>query len=254
MNLITQVLHLIGSGAVAYISARNMRDLATRPNTLAGLQLAESGAVPFLEALRDRAAAEGDAWLAERLDRHASDERRHGQIFAHALKQLNKQVIDFKSVPQTTPDGKPDERRRSPFFDAYFEGYSREALSPAEIEWNVFLASTYILELDASKDFVRMANALPESDRTSANLKQGILSVAQDETGHAAYLREAMARRMPPATVDELIAHWRTRKVNAMLSMIGSLMQRNGQTPTLVQDGAPIEMTKSERERELVAQ
>ena len=63
--------------------------------------------MPFLEALRDRAQAEGNSWLAERLDRHASDERRHGQIFAHALKQLNKQVIDFKKLPQKMVDGRP---------------------------------------------------------------------------------------------------------------------------------------------------
>ena len=107
MNFLTPLLHLAGSGAVAFISARSLRDLQTRPNVLAGFQLAESGSVPFLEALRDRAQAEGNSWLAERLDRHASDERRHGQIFAHALKQLNKQVIDFKKLPQKMVDGRP---------------------------------------------------------------------------------------------------------------------------------------------------
>jgi len=62
----------------------------------------------------------------------------------------------------------------------------------------------YILELDASKDFARMANVLPEDEPTSRNLKQGLLSVANDETGHAAYLYEAMMRRMPAADVQKL--------------------------------------------------
>lgn len=242
MNFLTQILHLVGSGATAYISARNLRDPLTRPNTLAALQMAESGSVPFLEALRDRAAAEGDAWLAERLDRHANDERRHGQIFAQALKQLNKQVIDFKKVPQTATDGTPDERRRSPFFAAYFEGYGSEVLNPARIDWTVFIASTYILELDASKDFVRMANALPNSDPRSASLKQGILSVAQDETRHAAYLREALERRLPRQAVDQVMDEWRSRKVNALLAMVGGLMQKGGKAPTLVQEGTAVEV------------
>ncbi|MFB2975120.1 hypothetical protein [Microseira sp. BLCC-F43] len=82
MNLLTYSLHLLGSGVNAYILARQLRDPLTRPNILAGYQLAESGAVPFLEALRDRAANEGDTWLADRLTRHAADEKRHRLIFA----------------------------------------------------------------------------------------------------------------------------------------------------------------------------
>jgi rubrerythrin len=246
MNLVTQVLHLIGSGVVAYISARNIRDLETRPNTLAGLQLAESGSVPFLEALRDRATAEGDTWLAEKLARHASDERRHGQIFAHALKQMNKQVIDFTKLTQTSEEKSQSDRRRSPFFAAYFAGYSREDLKPENMEWQVFLASTYILELDASKDFVRMANALPDTDATSVNLKKAILSVASDETGHAAYLKEALERRMSLAEVDAVINEWRTRKVDAMLAMAGSFLQRSGKMPSLVKDGAPVDLDAAE--------
>jgi hypothetical protein len=242
MNFLTHVLHLVGSSAVAYYSASNLRDPKTRPNTLAGLQLAESGSVPFLKTLSERAASEGDTWLAEKLARHASDEERHGQIFAHALKQLNKQVIDFKSLPKTTEDGKPAERRRSPFFEAYFEGYPQEDLSPQKIDWIMFMGSTYILELDASKDFVRMANVLPEDEPTSRNLKKGMLSVAQDETGHAAYLREAMERRLSADAVQRLIDEWRTRKVNAMMAMVTNLIQTGGQSRSLVQDGVPAEM------------
>ncbi|MBD2101212.1 ferritin-like domain-containing protein [Leptolyngbya sp. FACHB-261] len=246
MNLFTHVLHILGSGAVAFVSARSLRDPLTRPNTLAGLQLAESGSVPFLEALSARAAAEGDTWLAEKLAKHASDENRHGQIFAHALKQLNKQVIDFKSLAQAQEgkpkEAKPDDRRRSPFFEAYFEGYSQETFKPQNIDWTVFMASTYILELDASRDFVRMAHALPD-DPVSVNIRKGMLSVAQDETGHAAYLREALERRLSPAAVTAVIDEWRTRKVNAMLAMVSNLLQKGGKMPELARDGVPIEMT-----------
>jgi len=243
MNLLTHVMHLVGSGAVAYNFACQIRDPLTRPNVLAGFQLAESGSVPFLEALSQRAAAEGDIWLAEKLTKHALDETRHGQTFAHALKQLNKQVIDFKSVPQNKPDGKPDERRRSSFFEAFFEGYSQEQLKPGAIDWTVFMGSTYILELDASKDFVRMANVLPEDEPTSRNLKKGMLSIANDETGHAAYLYEAMTRRMSEkAAVEKLVDEWRTRKVNAMLAMVGGLIQRNGKMPSMVQDSTSAEI------------
>ncbi|XGV99703.1 MAG: ferritin-like domain-containing protein [Leptolyngbya sp. BL-A-14] len=252
MNFFTQVLHLVGSGAAAFVTARNMRDPLTRPNTLASLQLAESGSVPFLEALRDRAAAEGDTWLAERLARHANDERRHGQIFAQALKQLNKQVIDFKTAPKpANTDEKPEERKRNPFFAAYFEGYTQADLKPEAIDWIAFLGSTYILELDASKDFVRMANVLPEDETISANLKKGILSVASDETGHAAYLREALERRLTHSEVEAVIDSWRTRKVNAILAMVGSFIQKSGQSPSLVRDGVPTELSEAPVEREL---
>ncbi|RCJ25538.1 rubrerythrin family protein [Nostoc minutum NIES-26] len=240
MNFLTYLMHLAGSGVNAYYFATQIRDSKTRPNVLAGFQLAESGSVPFLSALSDRAAAEDDTWLAQKLAKHASDETRHGQIFAHALKQLNKQVIDFKSQPQTKSASK-SQQQRSPFFAAYFEGYAQEQLKPAAINWDVFMASTYILELDASKDFTRMANVLPDDEPTSRNLKLGMLSIAQDETSHAAYLYEAMLRRMSATQVQVLVDEWRTRKVNATFAMIGGILQRNGETRSLVQDGAPTE-------------
>lgn len=228
--------------------ARTIRDPQTRPNILAGFQLAESGSVPFLEKLRDRAASEGDTWLAEKLDRHAADERRHGQVFAHALKQLGKQVIDFKDVPKTEGD-RAEKRQRSPFFGAFFEGCSQEDLKPERIDWIVFIGSTYILELDACKDFVRMANVLPEDELLSRNLKTGILSVAQDETRHAAYLHEALHRRLSTGAAQAVIDEWRTRKTNAMLAMAGNFLQGD-KSPSLVKDGAPAE---TEAEPELAA-
>jgi rubrerythrin len=239
MNFLTYLMHLAGSGAVAYYSALQIRDTKTRPNVLAGFQLAESGSVPFLAALSERAAAEGDVWLAEKLAAHSADETRHGQIFAHALKQINKQVIDFKNLPKNTDEKKSE--GRSPFFNSYFTGYTQEQLKPAVIEWDVFMGSTYILELDASKDFERMAKVLPDSDPNSRNLKLGMLSIAKDETGHAAYLYEAMRRRMSSSDAEKLIDDWRQRKVNAMLAFANDLLQRKGQSRSLVQDGAPVE-------------
>ncbi len=231
-------MHLAGSGAVAYYSAAQIRDIKTRPNVLAGFQMAESGSVPFLTKLGDRAASEGDTWLAEKLAKHAADETRHGQIFAHALKQLNKEVIDFRNQPKNTKENKQQER--SPFFGAYFADYTQEQLKPENIPWDVFMGSTYILELDASRDFARMANVLPEDDATR-NLKIGMLSIAKDETGHAAYLYEAMMRRMPEMQVIKLVDEWRDRKTNAMLAFAGNLLQRKNQPQSLVQDGVPVE-------------
>lgn len=245
MNPFIPVLHLIGSGAVAYITARNLRDLQTRPDLLAGFQLAEGGAVPFLEALSNRAAEEGDTWLADQLQQHAQDERRHSQIFAHALKQLNKQIIDFSQVPEKAADGKADERRRSPFFEAYYSGYTKADLAPQNIDWIIFFVSTHLLELDASKDFARMAQVLPDTDAASANLKKGLLSIAHDEERHAAYLLEALHRRMTHAEVSALVNSWRERKVNALWSMVTNLLQKRGEMPSLARDGVPTEMAET---------
>ncbi len=251
MNLLTQALHLLGSGATAFITARSLRDPKTRPDVLAGFQMAEAGAVPFLEALSQRAAAEGDDWLAERLLRHANDERRHSQIFAQALKQLNKQLIDFKTLPKAA-DGKPDARQRSPFFEAYYEGYAKADMAPDKIDWVMVMISTHILELDAAKDFVRMAEILPD-DPASLSLKKALLSIASDEKRHAAYLLEAAQRRLPYAEVNGLVDHWRERKVNALMAMVGGLLSRQGATPSLARDGVPVEMSQAEETRELIA-
>ncbi|MCT7951803.1 ferritin-like domain-containing protein [Ancylothrix sp. C2] len=241
MNFVTQLLHLVGSGAVAYISARNIRDSRTRPNTLAAFQLAESGSVPFLTSLSERAAAEGDSWLAQMLALHAADERRHGNIFAQALKQWDKEVIDFKSLPKPA-ENKGEKPKRSPFFAAYFDGYDAEFFKPDKIEWPVFMASTYILELDASTDFARMANVLPDDDLRCRNLKKGMLSIASDETRHAAYLYEAMERRFSAREVENLVDEWRTRKVNALLAMVGNFVKGGG-NPNLVKDGVPVDVS-----------
>ena len=98
------------------------------------------------------------------------------------------------------------------------------------------MGSTYILELDASKDFTRMANTLPEKDTVTRALKLGMLSIARDETSHAAYLYEAMMRRMSANEVQALIDEWRKRKVNAMWAFASNLLQQQEEKPSLVQD------------------
>lgn len=239
MDFITSILNTIGSGATAYILASRLRDPQTRPNTLAGFQMAESGAVPFLTKLAERANAEGDTWLAEKLTIHAADEKRHGQIFAHGLKQLGKQVKTANELKQQSSEKK---EKNSPFFGKFYRGYEPESLKAENIDWLVFMASTYILELDACKDFARMATALPEDEPTSRNLRQSILSVAEDETRHAAYLYEAMLRRLPETEVEALVADWRKRKVDAMFAMVGDMVKTGGNSRSLVKEGAPSEI------------
>lgn len=236
MNPLTSILHLVGSGAMAYLLASQIRDAKTRPNVLAGFQLAESGAVPFLTKLRDRAIAEGDPGLAEKLTRHANDERRHGQIFANGLKRLDKEVIDMKTLAQSNQADSG--KQRSPFFEAYYRGYTQADLQPEVMDWQVFLASTYILEADACGDFRRMAQALtgvPEMEPIQA----GILSVAEDEARHASYLREVMLQRYGFFTTESLIGEWRSRKVDALMAMVWNLVERGWAQRTMAQDRAP---------------
>lgn len=246
MDFITSILNTIGSGATAYILASRLRDPQTRPNTLAGFQMAESGAVPFLTKLAARATTEGDTWLAEKLTIHAADEQRHGQIFAHGLKQLGKEVktaAEMKQQSETKSNLKSNKAKNSsPFFGKFFRDYEPEALKAENIDWLVFMASTYILELDASKDFARMATALPNDELKSRNLQQSILSVAQDETRHAAYLYAAMQRRLPQREVDALVNDWRKRKIDAMFAMVGDMIQTGGSSRSLVKDGVPTEV------------
>lgn len=233
MNPLNSILHLIGSGATAYLLSSQIRDAKTRPNVLAGFYFAESGSVPFLTKLRDRAQAEGDLWLAEQLTRHANDERRHGQIFANALKQIGKEPMSPEAMKAASEGDQ--KANRSPFFDAYYRGYSQEDLKPEVIDWKVFLGSTHILELDACPDFRRMAKALtgvPGLEKIQA----GILSVADDEERHASYLKEAMQRRYGYLAAESLISEWRSRKVDALIAMVGGLIERRGEMRTMAQD------------------
>ena len=117
------------------------------------------------------------------------------------------------------------------------------------------MASTYILELDASKDFARMAKALPEDDSKARNLKLGMLNIAEDETTHAAYLYEAMHRRMSAIQVQQLVDEWRlpsvelrlTRKVNAITTYVTNKLKGTDNAPSLTEDDK-----SSQKEAELV--
>lgn len=218
---------------MSYLLSSQVRDAKTRPNVLAGFYFAESGAVPFLTKLRDRAQTEGDTWLAERLTAHANDERRHGQIFANALKQIGKEPIDPEAMKAAADNDQSEQR--SPFFDAYYRGFERADLQGETIDWPVFLASTHILEADACHDFRHMAQALTgvaDMDKIQA----GILSVSEDEARHASYLKEAMQRRYGYLATESLIGEWRSRKVDALMAMVQGLIKQGGAMRTLAQD------------------
>lgn len=235
MNPLNSILHFVGAGATAYLLANQIRDAQQRPNVLAGFYFAESGSVPFLTKLRDRAQAEGDVWLADQLTRHANDERRHGQIFANALKQLGKEPIAPEAMQASAQPQQKEQK--SPFFDAYYRGYTAADLKAEVIDWKIFLGSTHILEADACGDFRRMAAALdrvPGMEKTQA----GIFSVSEDEQRHASYLKEAMQRRYGYFKTESLIDEWRSRKVEALMGMLGGLIERRGTLRTLAQDRA----------------
>lgn len=217
MNFLTNILHILGTGASAYILSRSIRDPQTRPDVLANFYVSEANSVPFLEALKERAMREGDQWLSEQLACHAADERKHSRIFAHALKQLGKEPINIENLPP--------KKRVNPLFAAYFNGYPREALIPENIDWTVYAGSTYILELDSAKDYARMAQVLPENNPQERKLQIGLLSVAQDEARHATYLYKMLTRRFCLKEVESIIEQWRTRKVQAMWSLAGDVIQ-----------------------------
>ncbi len=235
MRFFTYILHLFFSGATAYISARNIRDPITRRQVLAEYEVGESGSVPFLKALSERAATENDPWLSEKLASHAADEERHGKIFGHALKQLLNHEAKNASQLQVNQN----QAALTPstlFYTAYLEGLNHKDLKPENIDWQVFLGSLYILELDASKEFVRMANVLPTNDQPSINLKKSMMSVASDEIRHAAYLYEAIKRRVGETGVEQLIDEWRTRQIKASLSIVASTIS-GAEPPGKLEDG-----------------
>ncbi len=214
MNFTQSLLRLVTNGASAYLSARSLRDARTRPDTIAGLHLAEVGSVPFLEALSVRAATEGDIWLAEQLTHHAQDEKRHGAIFAQALKRSGKQLLDFQTMDRSA-------QPRSPFFENYFAGHTPEQLKAERIDWVLMMASTHVLEDDARTGFARMAYALPDGDP----LRAGMLSIAEDEGRHAGYLKEALMRRIGRRAAEAAIDQYRVRKVEAIFAMVGAMVQ-----------------------------
>lgn len=228
MNFFTSVIHLLGSGTLAYFTAARLRDPKTRPQLLAGFKQAELGSVPFLTALSKRATAEGDSWLAEKLTRHASDEQRHGQIFAHFLNQLG--VQEDEELPN---HNKKEESKHSPYLGAFFEGYSQEDLNSENIDWIVFFGSTYVAESSAQKEFLRLANILPRDEIYTRRFSDSLFGIAQDETRHSAYLYEALHRCLAPAQARAVINEWQTRKVNAMLAVASGMFKAlNGSTQT----------------------
>jgi hypothetical protein len=227
MDFLTNVLHTVGSGLTYYVLAREGCYLPARLNLVAELQIAEIQTLSFLETLRDRAFAEGDSWLAEQITNHIKDEKRHVTIFAQMLKHHGYQLID--PLPP-----KFDQKQPTSFFDGYFKGYSAKDLKPENVDWLVFMGSAYILELDAGKDFAQLAKVIPQNDFASRSVKNGLLSIAQDEKRHAAYLYEAMQRRLSPVQVESLIEEWRARKVKAVWAAIGDMIQNGKESVSLI--------------------
>jgi len=75
MNFLTHVLHLVRCHC--FLLLQSDTDPLTRPNVLAGFQLELLSSI--FEALSQRAAAEGDTLLAEKLA-NTHHETRHGHL------------------------------------------------------------------------------------------------------------------------------------------------------------------------------
>jgi rubrerythrin len=211
LRLFQPILRLVTQGAGAYLQARHMSDPQIRPDALAAYCLTEGGAVPYLEALSRRAADEGDSWLAESLYKHAQDERRHAAIFAKALERSG---FSLKKVQPAQESGAKDGKG---FFSHYYGGLSKEELRAERIDWVVMMASTHVLEADAQNDFARMARALPPSDP----LRSGLVGIALDEGRHAAYLREALVRKMgSSSSAQAQIELFKERKAQAVFKVV----------------------------------
>ena len=163
------------------------------------------------------------------------------------IKKFETSKAQSSDKSENNTDKKKSKQRGSSFFSTYYKGYEGEQLKAECIDWNVFMASTYILELDASKDFARMARALPENDAKARNLKLGMLNIAQDETTHAAYLYEAMHRRISAIQVQQLVDEWRSRKVNAITTYVTNKLKGTDNPPSLTEDDK-----SSEKAAELV--
>jgi rubrerythrin len=211
LQLFQPLLRLVTQGAGAYLQARHMSDPQIRPDAVAAYCLTEGGAVPYLEALSKRAATEGDSWLAESLYKHAQDERRHAAIFAKSLERAGFSLKEAQPAQESRAKGGKG------FFDHYYGGLSKEELRAERIDWVVMMASTHVLEADAQHDFARMARALPLSDP----LRSGLIGIALDEGRHAAYLREALIRKMGrTSSAQAQIELFKERKAQAIFKVV----------------------------------
>lgn len=235
MNFFKRALIQTEARAIQYFSTNQIRNPATRANTLARIQIGETLSVDIIGGLSIRAKREGDIWLAERLAKHSVEEGHHAHFFDTAIRKLNKQVV----IPKTeNVKGNSNSfwADKNPFWAIYYRGYTQAQFYPNTADWLTFMASTHILEFDSSKVFVWMANVLPDDEPTSRHLKKGLLGIAEDEAGHAAYLYEAMTRRLPVAEVEKLVEEWRMRKVSATFALIKAFLLNGGELPLLVQD------------------
>jgi rubrerythrin len=199
LQLFQPLLRLVTQGAGAYLQARHMSDPQIRPDAVAAYCLTEGGAVPYLEA------------LSKSLYKHAQDERRHAAIFAKSLERSG------FSLKEAQPSQESSAKGSKGFFHHYYGGLSKEELRAERIDWVVMMASTHVLEADAQHDFARMARALPPSDP----LRSGLVGIALDEGRHAAYLREALVRKMgSSSSAQAQIEMFKERKAQAVFKVV----------------------------------
>ncbi|WP_013325519.1 hypothetical protein [Gloeothece verrucosa] len=220
MDLATNILHFLATGASAYILARSIRDSSTRPDVLKRFHISESNAILYLQDLKERAMREGKEWLGEQLERHIADKNKHGEILARTLKSFDQEIVDCESLPV--------EEQVGSLFIEYFKEYPRQALTPPNIDWIVFAGSTYILELDSSKEYLYMANALPENDLVLREIKSGLIEISQDKKRNANYCYEFLTQYLSNEKVESTVDYWRTQKTKAMWSVAGQVIKKGG--------------------------
>ncbi|ACK74051.1 conserved hypothetical protein (plasmid) [Gloeothece citriformis PCC 7424] len=220
MDLKTKILHFWATGASAYILARSIRDSSTRPNVLKRFHLSESNAILYLQDLKERAMREGEGWLEEQLEHHIADKVKHSQMLARTLKLVGQEVVDCETLPV--------EEQVGSLFIEYFKEYPRQTLTPPNIDWIVFAGSTYILEVDSSKEYLYMAKALPENELIWRGLKSEFIEISQDKKRHANYCHEMLTLRLPLEKVESTVEYWRTQKTKALWSVAGQVISKGG--------------------------
>lgn len=203
--------NLLVTGASAYFFSNSIRDSRTRPDTFATLLLSEKQTCDYLKKLKQRAISEDDDWLAERLARHAKDEKQHCQFFAGALERLEYEICeDLNSTDLGT----------TAFYVRYYEGYSLKEIEAENVDWATFFASTYVVEIDGYRDMRIMAQALP-NESNYRYLTKGLLKVASDEREHARYLYQALCRCTNSENqAKKLVEKWKVKKTKAVMALI----------------------------------
>jgi hypothetical protein len=147
-------------------------------------------------------------WLAEALARHRDDERRHGGMFARAVKLSGHAVEDFAGDDvfnhviraQTPARWRVDER----------DGPDARRLALAH-----FLAHAHHLELRVSRSLEMHLEAC-EQGRAAVAAKV-VSAVLADEHRHIGYTRDAVRELVGDAAARAVMAHHRRAEARADL-------------------------------------